>query len=958
VGRRSAVVRLVPAVALVAALAAIPSSASAGPSDPVVPVAIDVAGAAGIAQSQMTFDAVVQDFNRDTYPDFLIGHHGTAAMQLFVNDGDGTFTEPDPNMFNRPDRHDCAAADVDLDGRLDIACAVGADHGVGIKRDQLWMQNPGPHLGFTEEGVAAGLVDPFARGRAPLFLDANGDGLPDLFMLNEPTRPDAFPSTNRFLLNQGGGVLDKAPSFGLDSNIPTRSLGTGCVQAADINGDGYPDVMVCGQDHVHVFLDEGGTHFADATAQLGVLGDSPVDATLQDVNGDGLLDLLEVTRSAFLVRLQRNGVFHPPSFSYALTSGTALGVGDVNGDGTPDVYVVQAGNAAGNIDDVMLLNATVGTAVDFVAMSIPQVTAGVGQSAFPIDYDGNGLTDFLVLNGQGQAGPLELVAFFPTPAGRPMTEPAATPSGPASSAELRTTPHPAATACGPSFAAEAYPVDGSGTPRINALLGTEAGAWGVGSAGGATAVADRWDGSAWSSVHLPPLQGGSSGLEALAGGRPDDVWSVGYEMGRNEFQTAAMHWDGTAWSVVPTPDPGPDGDSLLGVSAVSSTDVWAVGYQTTANVEAPLVERWDGAAWNLTDVATGSWDAAKLAGVLALGPADVWAAGWTMSGGVFSALLEHWDGVAWTIVPGPPIPGVDSSLLTSIASDRAGGAWAVGYTSTGSRDQTLVEHYDGTQWSLVPSADPGTHSDVFRAVASVSLNDAWAVGMTLDSDGRFLPLIEHWDGMSWHVFDGPALGLGDNPVQAVASFSRSSVWTGGEGPKMEHLCPVLVRDGGFSTTVATATQGQSVLWQIQSGDASSHSVTDGTGLGLFDSGPLPPGATYQAEYVAAGTYLVQDTVGAHTSRIQVPLRVSPPTAPLGTTFSIVWASASAPTGMVYDVQVKVPGSSEWISLYRGTEPNATYAPVAVGTYTFRSRLGNPSLGVFSGFCPAKSITVT
>jgi hypothetical protein len=247
---------------------------------------------------------------------------------------------------------------------------------------------------------------------------------------------------------------------------------------------------------------------------------------------------------------------------------------------------------------------------------------------------------------------------------------------------------------------------------------------------------------------------------------------------------------------------------------------------------------------------------------------------------------------------------------------------------------------------------------VLRAVTALSSGDAWAGGMTLNDAGRYLPLLEHWDGHAWNVFVGAALGLGDNPVQAVAPLSRSDVWTGGEGPLMEHLCPVAVRDAGFSSAGAVGAQGQSVLWQVPRSDASSHSVTDATGLGLFDSGPLAPGTSFQAMYVGAGTYAVEDTLGGHTSKVQVPMRLSPPTGPVGTTFSVVWASEAAPPGLTYDVRIQMPGSSLWTGFYRGTDLSAPFVPTEAGTYAFRARVGDASLGVFSGFCPAKSITVT
>jgi hypothetical protein len=47
--------------------------------------------------------------------------------------------------------------------------------------------------------------------------------------------------------------------------------------------------------------------------------------------------------------------------------------------------------------------------------SIPSTSQGVADFVAPIDHDGNGLTDFLVLNGGGETevpGPVELIAFF------------------------------------------------------------------------------------------------------------------------------------------------------------------------------------------------------------------------------------------------------------------------------------------------------------------------------------------------------------------------------------------------------------------------------------------------------------------------------------------------------------------------------------------------------------------
>jgi FG-GAP-like repeat len=89
-------------------------------------------------------------------------------------------------------------------------------------------------------------------------------------------------------------------------------------------------------------------------------------------------------------------------------------IGDVNGDHRPDIYVVQGRNGSGNAPDVLLVNDGAGTG--FTAEPIPEAASGVGDTAYAIDYDRNGLTDFVVLNGlEDDSGPIQLIAFTRTP---------------------------------------------------------------------------------------------------------------------------------------------------------------------------------------------------------------------------------------------------------------------------------------------------------------------------------------------------------------------------------------------------------------------------------------------------------------------------------------------------------------------------------------------------------------
>jgi hypothetical protein len=135
-----------------------------------------------------------------------------------------------------------------------------------------------------------------------------------------------------------------------------------------------------------------------------------------DVNHDSRPDLITLTRNQLAERLQlANGTFGPPKTLLTLKAAVSLAVGDVNGDNNPDIYVVGGRIGNQNAPDYLLIgNATGG----FTTMKIPETTVGGGTRAYPIDYTKDGLTSFLVLNGQvPNTGPLQLLTPKPSASG-------------------------------------------------------------------------------------------------------------------------------------------------------------------------------------------------------------------------------------------------------------------------------------------------------------------------------------------------------------------------------------------------------------------------------------------------------------------------------------------------------------------------------------------------------------
>ena len=131
----------------------------------------------------------------------------------------------------------------------------------------------------------------------------------------------------------------------------------------------------------------------------------------------------------------------------------------------------------------------------------------------------------------------------------------------------------------------------------------------------------------------------------------------------------------------------------------------------------------------------------------------------------------------------------------------------------------------------------------------------------------------------------------------------------------------------------------------------------------FDAGSVPVGSTFTFAFTAGGKYQYHCTFHQSlgmTGTVSVKIKATPPSGPMGTVFTITVASINAPTGFVYDIQMKKPGGSfqNWKpgTITKSVTWDSTGQPT--GTYQFRSRLHNTSTNAASQYSAAKSIMVT
>jgi hypothetical protein len=351
----------------------------------------------------------VGDLNGDGKPEIVTANYSDSGndVTVFVNNGDGTFaTGVNYDGAMSGSTNSAAAdvltravtiADVNGDGKADIVAynSYSADITVLLGNGDGTVNIPTVGYAFGGNPLCcAGVPLSF-----PVVADFNGDGLPDVVVADS-----AFSFV--YLKGYGDGTFRSAlhhyaptPSSTTSTSSFTWGIATG-----DFNGDGQPDFVV-GNGCPNCNTGQGITVFLsrpDGSLQPGVNYGSPASLSyvaVADFNGDGKLDIAAIDSSAGVVQVftgDGSGNFTiGPSFNTDLinTPGPLnLVVGDFNGDGHPDLAIVNV-----NGDDVaILLNDGTG---NFSAPMVTTLSYQVPQGLAAGDVNGDGKLDLVVNSG-------------------------------------------------------------------------------------------------------------------------------------------------------------------------------------------------------------------------------------------------------------------------------------------------------------------------------------------------------------------------------------------------------------------------------------------------------------------------------------------------------------------------------------------------------------------------------
>lgn len=272
----------------------------------------------------------------------------------------------------------------------------------------------------------------------------------------------------------------------------------------------------------------------------------------------------------------------------------------------------------------------------------------------------------------------------------------------------------------------------------------------------------------------------------------------------------AQRWNGISWTEqAAAKKSGATHTRLFGVDCPSETRCLAVGNSQSSEGPSLLSEIWNEGKWNVqTTPLPSESTSSEFVAIGCNSTANCTAVGSAVIGGVKKAIAERWTSPTWALSSIPVPEEATSSQLDGVDCLWSNFCVAVGRFTNGSGSiKSLVEFWNGTEWSLQSVTDPegATQSTLLDVACSPTPNRCTAVGGWKNKIGEQFTLVYRFNGVStWTLQSTP------NPAGSIASVLQEVSCA------TETSCGTVgfsVRSGESNKTLAEAWNG--TAWSIQ-----------------------------------------------------------------------------------------------------------------------------------------------
>jgi gliding motility-associated-like protein len=362
-------------------------------------------GKVDFATGTIPNSVAIGDLDGDSKPDLAVANSGSASVSVFLNtstSGSIAFATQ-ANFTTGTTPFSVAIGDLDGDGKPDLAVANSGSNTVSVLRNTS-----------TSGSITFASKVDFTTGTTPNSVaigDIDGNGKSELAVIN------AGSASISVLRNTStSGTI----SFATKVDFQTGSQNPVGVAIGDLDGDGKSDIVVANNsgNKISIFLNASSsgvaftaTSFVAQPILTTLLG--PTSIAIGDLDGDGKPDLAVTNSSVNSISVWRN-ISTSGSISFATradfltavgTRTTSIAIGDLDGDGKPDLAVTNnkttlpVSNQVSVFRNIISISGSI-TSASF-ATRFDYITGTISNSANSVaigDLDGDGKRDLAVAN--------------------------------------------------------------------------------------------------------------------------------------------------------------------------------------------------------------------------------------------------------------------------------------------------------------------------------------------------------------------------------------------------------------------------------------------------------------------------------------------------------------------------------------------------------------------------------